>query len=57
MSNYTKVLNVLVSSASTLTWYKGNFTGVLNMLADSEETSRKRRGEEHTLDSSFYKNK
>ena len=35
------------------TWYQGNFTGVLNMLASSEAMSGKRRGEEHTLDSSY----
>ena len=36
MSNYTRVLNGLVGSATMLTWYQGNFTGVLNRLDGSE---------------------
>ena len=34
-----------------LTWYQGNFTGVLNMIVGTESIMGKRRGEEHTLDS------
>ena len=41
MSNYTGVLNGPASSATLLTWYQGNFTGVLNRLAGSEEMSGK----------------
>ena len=37
VSNYTEVLNGLARSASMLTWYQGNFTGVLNKLVGSEE--------------------
>ena len=36
MSNYTWVLNGLIGSTTVLTWYQGNFTGVLNRLAGSE---------------------
>ena len=36
-----------------LTWYQGNFTEVLNKLTGSEAMSGKRRGEEHTLDSTY----
>ena len=33
-----------------LTWYQGNFTGVVNRFAGSEAMPGKNRGEEHTLD-------
>ena len=36
MSNCTGVLNEPVGSATMLTWYQGNFIGVLNRLAGSE---------------------
>ena len=36
-----------------LTWYQGNFTGVLNMLVGSEAMLGKRRCEEHTLDFAY----
>ena len=36
-----------------LTWYQGDFLGVLNKIASSEAMLGKRRGEEHTLDSSY----
>ena len=36
-----------------LTWYQGNFTRVLDMLDGAEAISGKRRGEEHTLDSTY----
>jgi len=36
VSNCTGVLNGPVGSAAMLTWYQGNFTGVLNRLAGSE---------------------
>ena len=36
MSNCTGLLNRPASSAAMLTWYQGNFTGVLNSLAGSE---------------------
>ena len=39
MSNYTGVLNMLVGSATMLTWDQGNFTGVLNKLTGSEAMS------------------
>ena len=41
MSNCTEVLNGPVDSATMLTWYQGNFTGVLNRLAGSEAMSGK----------------
>ena len=50
MSNCTGVMNGPAGSAAMLTWYQGNFTGVLNRLTGSEAMSGKRRGEEHTLD-------
>ena len=36
MSNCIGVLNGPAGSAAMLTWYQGNFTGVLNRLAGSE---------------------
>ena len=36
-----------------LTWDQGNFIGALNKLAGSEAMLGKRRGEEHTLDSTY----
>ena len=39
VSNYTVVLNGPAGSAAMLTWYQGNFTGVLDMLASSEAIS------------------
>ena len=36
MSNYTRVLNDPTRSATMLTWYQGNFIGVLNRLAGNE---------------------
>ena len=36
MSNCTGVLNGPAGSAAMLTWYQGNFIGVLNRLASSE---------------------
>ena len=36
-----------------LTWYQGNFTGVLNRLAGNEEILGKKRGEENTLDATY----
>ena len=36
MINCIGVLNGPAGSASMLTWYQGNFTGVLNRLAGSE---------------------
>ena len=41
MSNCIGVLNVPIGSATMLTWYQGNFTGVLNRLASSEVMSGK----------------
>ena len=45
-----RVLNGLVGSEAMLTWYQGNFTGVLNRLASSEAMLGEKRGEEHILD-------
>ena len=39
VSNCIGVLNGLAGSATMLTWYQGNFTGVLNRLASSEAMS------------------
>jgi hypothetical protein len=36
VSNCTGVLNGSAGSAALLTWYQGNFTGVLNRLAGNE---------------------
>jgi hypothetical protein len=36
VSNCTGVLNGPAGSATMLTWYQGNFTRVLNGLADNE---------------------
>ena len=36
-----------------LTWYQGNFTGVLNRLAGIEAMLEKKRGEEHALDVTY----
>ena len=36
MSNCIGVLNGPAGNAAMLTWYQGNFTGVLNRLAGSE---------------------
>ena len=36
-----------------LTWYQGNFIGVLNRFIGNEAIPSKRRGEEHTLDSDY----
>ena len=36
-----------------LTWYQGNFTGVMNNLTGSEAMLGKKRGEEHTLDVAY----
>ena len=36
-----------------LTWYQGNFIGVLNKIVGSEAMPGKKRGEEHTLDTSY----
>ena len=41
MSNYTGVLNGFAGSATMLTWYQGDFTGVLNRLIGSEAMSGK----------------
>ena len=41
MSNCTRVLNGPAGGAAMLTWYQGNFTGVLNRLAGSEAMSGK----------------
>ena len=57
MNNCTEVLNGPTGSAAILTWYQGNFTGVLNSLAGSEAMSGKRRDEEHTLDTACSKYK
>ena len=57
MNNCIEVLNGLVGSATMLTWYQGNFTGVLNKIVGSEAMPGKRIGEEHTLDSAFLKYK
>ena len=57
MSNFTTILNRLADSAIMLTWYEDNFFRVLNRLTSSESMSGLRRGEEHTLDSSFSKYK
>ena len=51
VSNCTEVLNGPTGSATLLTWYQGNFHGVLNKLAGSEAMLGQRREEEHTLDS------
>ena len=36
MSNCIRVLNRPAGSATMITWYQGNFTGVLNKLVGSE---------------------
>ena len=36
-----------------LTWYQGNFTGVLNRLTRNEAMFGKRKGEEHTMDYAY----
>ena len=41
MSNCIVVLNEPANSAAMLTWYQGNFIGVLNRLAGSEAMSGK----------------
>ena len=41
MSNCTGVLNGPAGSATMLTWYQDNFTGVLNRLVGSEAMSGK----------------
>ena len=48
MSNCTRVLNEPAGSATMLTWYQGNFIGVLNRLAGSEEMPGK--GEVRNID-------
>ena len=53
MSNFTGLLNGPSGSKTMLTWYQGNFTEVLNRLAGTEAMLVKKRGEEHTLDSSY----
>ena len=53
MSNCIRVLNWTARSAAMLTWYQGNFIGVLNRLAGSEAMLGKKRGEEHTLDATY----
>ena len=39
MTNNTGALNGTTGNASMRTWYQGNFTRVLNMLAGSEVMS------------------
>ena len=41
MSNCTGVLNEPAGSATMLTWYQGNFIGVLKKLVGSEEMPSK----------------
>ena len=53
MSNCIGVLNGPAGNAAMLTWYQGNFIGVLNRLAGSETMSGNTRGEEHTLDAAY----
>ena len=55
MSKYIGILNEIAGSATMLTWYQGNFIRVLDRFAGSEAMSGERRGEEHTLDSTFLK--
>ena len=55
MSNCIGVSNGSTSSATMIAWYQGNFIGVLNRLAGSEEMQGKRRGGERALDSASYK--
>ena len=49
VSKLVRVLNRISKSGAMLTWYQGNFIGVLNRLIGSEAMAGKKRGEEHTL--------
>ena len=56
MRNCTEVLNRLARSASNAYMVPRQLPqGLLNRLVGSEAMLGKRRGEEHTLDSAFYK--